>query len=603
MENSESSSKRSGLQKRLIISTLAVSFLAGLMVLGLIYYTGKSALKETIGATFRELAETVSNNIDLSVGHHIEESRLLTSAQSILSSVEDANLLYEGQTEDEIKKRILEIETRWTGAVGVNAYLFEVLNNRATDYLKEFMRSGEQGMHNIIMVTNERGAVVAATTKPGHYYYGDQKWWRSAYNNSIGAIYVGDVHISDEFGTKTFDIATPVIKGGKAVGVLLMSHNVDIFFKAITTAKVGNTDHVMLANSDGELLFSPVPTSKEQKIDKGLLEDIAKEQSGWITTTADVHYPGKQSIVGYSPVRITYTLGKDNIDGKRWYVLTSQDPKETFMPVFSLLLRIGIAGLFGAGFIIVLGYLNTGKIIRPVKELQKGADIIGSGDLDYRITINTGDEIEDLATKFNDMSAKLKLFYIKLEEMVKERTRELEQRSEEISILYSIVTTLNQSLDIERTFSEALKTLIDVMKADAGAIWMLDNRRRAFAIVASAGIDLNQAREQRLSELFEYIGDKIINTGKPWTSENLTVDERIEGFTVSEEDYIAIVGIPLKSKDKVLAIMYLLNKNIRALTSREEDMLLSIGSHIGIAVENSLLFAKLLRHDEPEITG
>lgn len=599
MENTGQVQRRSGLQKRLILSTLAVSFFAGLMVLGLIYFTGRSALKETIGGTFRELAETVSSNIDLSIEHHIEESKLLASAQSILSSIEDSNLLYEGETNEEIEKRILEIEDRWTRAVGVNAYLFEVLNNRATEYLRDFVAGTEQGIHNIIMVTNERGAVVAATSKPKHYYYGNQRWWRSAYNNGIGSVYVSDIYESDEFGNKTFDIATPVMKGGRAIGAILMSHNVDILFKAITAAKVGKTDHVMLANSEGQLLFSPGEiAAKKQRIEKGLLEAISREQSGWVSTRADIQYPGRESIVGFAPVRITYTLGKDNLDGKRWHVFTSQDPRETFSPVFSLLVKIGIAGLIGAGLIIVLGYLNTAKIVRPVKELQKGADLIGSGDLDYRISIRTGDEIEDLAARFNDMAAKLKLFYIKLEEMVKERTKELEQRNEEISILYSIVSTLNQSLDLERTFSSALKTLSEVMKADAGAIWMLDNRRRSFAIVASMGVEMNPERERRLSELFEYTGDKIITSGKPWTSENLSVDERIEGITVSEDDYLAVVGIPLKSKDKVLAIMYLLYKNIRALTSREEEMLQSIGSHIGIAVENSLLFAKLLKHDE-----
>ena len=593
--------KKSGLQKRLISTILAVSFAAGILVLLMAYFTSRSALKDSIGGTFRELAETVSSIIDLSIEHHIEESRLLASAQSILSAIEDSNLVYEGETNLEIEKRILEIEKRWTSAVGVNAYLFEVLNNRATAYLKDFIASGEHGIHNIILVTNEKGAVVGATDKPKHYYYGDQKWWRSAYNNGIGSVYVSDIYFNDEFGVKTFDTATPVMKGGRAIGVILMSHNVDIFFKSITATKVGNTDHVMLTNSDGNLLFCPVFGIKEHQIDKGLLGEITKDQPGWIVTKSDVHYPGKQSIVGFAPVKITYTLGKENINGRRWYVFTSQDPSETFMPVYALLLRIGIAGLIGAGIIAVLAYLTAGRIVRPVRELQKGADLIGAGDLDYRITVNTGDEIEDLASKFNDMAAKLKLFYIKLEEMVKERTRELEQRNEEISILYSTVTTLNQSLDLERTFTESLKTLIEVMKADTGVIWMLDNRRRSFAIVASQGIELNPAREQKLSEIFEYIGDKIINSGKLWTSENLSVDERVEGISIPEEDFISIVGIPMKSKDKVLAIMYLLYKNIRALTSREEDMLLSIGSHIGIAVENSLLFAKLLKHDEPEM--
>ncbi|MCC6544242.1 MAG: HAMP domain-containing protein [Nitrospirae bacterium] len=592
--------KKTGLQKRLITSILAVSFAAGLIVLILVYYTGRSTLKESIGATFRELAETVSSTIDLSIAYHIEEAKLLASAQSILSAIEDSNLLYEGETNQEIEKRIKEIDARWTGGVGVNAYLFEVLNNRATNYLKEFSASGERGVYNIILVTNEKGAVVGATEKPSHYSHINEKWWRSAYNNGVGGIYVSDIYFNEEFGVKTLDIATPVMKGGKAMGVILMSHNVDVFLKFISATKVGSTDNVMLANSDGTILFSPPSGTKEPQMDKGLLQDISKETSGWLTTRADVTYRGRQSIVGYSPVKITAELGKDNINGKRWYVFTSQDPSETFMPVYSLLLRIGIAGLAGAGLIAILAYITAGKIVRPVKELQKGAEQMGGGDLDYRITVNTGDEIEDLATNFNDMASKLKLFYIKLEEMVKERTRELEQRNEEISILYSTATTLNQSLDADKTFSESLKTLIEVMKADAGVIWMLDNKLRRFTIAASQNIDLKPEREKRMSEIFEFIGDKIIHDGKLWASENITVDDRLENVQVPEEEFISIAGIPLKSKDKVVAIMFLLNKNIKALTSREEDMLLSIGSHIGIAVENSLLFAKLLRHDEPE---
>lgn len=590
----------SGLQKRLVLSTLAVSFIALLMVIGLVYFSGKSALKETIGSTFRELAETVSSNIDLSIEHHIEESKLLASAQSILSSVEDSNAVYEGQSTEEIQKRVREIEDRWTGAVGVNAYLFEVLNNRATDYLKDFVRSGEQGIHNLILVTNERGAVVASTSKTKHYYYGDQKWWKDAFNNGVGAIYASDIYDSEELGTRAFDIAVPVMKGGKAIGIIMMSHNVDMFFKAITAAKVGKTDHVMIANSEGEVLFCPLSPAKDHKLEKSLLKDISKEQSGWVVTRSDVHFPGKQSIVGFAPVKITYTLGKENLNGKRWFVFTSQNPRETFMPVLSLLVKIAIAGLIGAGLIVIFGYINAGKIVGPVKELQKGADLIGAGDLDYRIKVNTGDEIEDLANKFNDMASKMKLFYIKLEEMVKDRTRELEQRNEEISILYSMVTALNQSLDLDKTFSASLTTMIEVMKGDSGLIWMLDNKKRSFAIVATQGITLNKDKEQKISELFEFIGDRVIGNGKLWASENLTVDERTEGMAIPEDDCLAIVGIPLKSKDKVLAIMFLLYKNIRALTSREEEMLQSIGSHIGIALENSLLFAKLLKHDGTE---
>jgi serine phosphatase RsbU (regulator of sigma subunit) len=46
--------------------------------------------------------------------------------------------------------------------------------------------------------------------------------------------------------------------------------------------------------------------------------------------------------------------------------------------------------------------------IRPVKALSKGAEIIGKGNLDYRIEIKSRDELGKLADEFNLMTAKIK---------------------------------------------------------------------------------------------------------------------------------------------------------------------------------------------------
>ncbi len=65
------------------------------------------------------------------------------------------------------------------------------------------------------------------------------------------------------------------------------------------------------------------------------------------------------------------------------------------------------------GFVIslALGFVGAvvlaGFLTRPIKILQDGAQKIGEGKLDYRITINTRDEIQDLADEFNLMGQKL----------------------------------------------------------------------------------------------------------------------------------------------------------------------------------------------------
>ncbi len=79
--------------------------------------------------------------------------------------------------------------------------------------------------------------------------------------------------------------------------------------------------------------------------------------------------------------------------------------------------------ILAAGLTIAL---YTAKfILGPIHELGTGAEVIGSGDLDYRLDIKTGDEIEQLAAAFNGMADRLANMVNTLEQRVAERTREL----------------------------------------------------------------------------------------------------------------------------------------------------------------------------------
>ncbi|MDX9972083.1 MAG: response regulator, partial [FCB group bacterium] len=87
--------------------------------------------------------------------------------------------------------------------------------------------------------------------------------------------------------------------------------------------------------------------------------------------------------------------------------------------------------LWGLVFLAVLAvlcfqaYRNVhNNIVRPVMLLNEGAQIIGQGDLELKLKIGTGDEIEELATSFNKMALALKRNIRRLEES-EERYRSL----------------------------------------------------------------------------------------------------------------------------------------------------------------------------------
>jgi len=96
--------------------------------------------------------------------------------------------------------------------------------------------------------------------------------------------------------------------------------------------------------------------------------------------------------------------------------------------------------------IYTLSLLIKKTVIVPIKELEKGIRRIGAGDLDYRIDIGGGDEMENLASGLNVMASKLKnrtedLAREKthLEEKVQQRTEELQERVNELESFHKLI--------------------------------------------------------------------------------------------------------------------------------------------------------------------
>ncbi|MHB8881636.1 MAG: sensor histidine kinase [Thermodesulfovibrionales bacterium] len=85
---------------------------------------------------------------------------------------------------------------------------------------------------------------------------------------------------------------------------------------------------------------------------------------------------------------------------------------------------------------IIINSAFIGRILeRRIETLGKGVEIIGTGDLDYRITAEGNDELSSLALAANEMAAKLKQSYASLEKL----NEEIERRrlAEEVLKRYS----------------------------------------------------------------------------------------------------------------------------------------------------------------------
>jgi len=91
------------------------------------------------------------------------------------------------------------------------------------------------------------------------------------------------------------------------------------------------------------------------------------------------------------------------------YLLAYRSTNDIFTNInLAALLTLLVSSLVIGFFCIVAYRIVNNNIIRPVSLLNEGAQIIRQGDLELKLKIGTGDEIEELAMSFNKMATALR---------------------------------------------------------------------------------------------------------------------------------------------------------------------------------------------------
>jgi len=142
-------------------------------------------------------------------------------------------------------------------------------------------------------------------------------------------------------------------------------------------------------------------------------------------------------------------------------------------------------------FALFISFYLAKGITNPLERLRKGVEIVGRGNLEHRIKIKTGDEIEELANSFNQMAEDLKKSYAaleesktvleikvaartkelkelaeSLEEKVKERTKELQERLDELEKFHRL--TVGRELKMVELKEEIKKLREELEKGEEG---------------------------------------------------------------------------------------------------------------------------------------
>src|SRR2546427_8705661 len=419
-------SRPHSLQRKIITAIVMVGLLPLTLSLVLTYLEERRALRETVGANFKEIAVEAARRIEIQVTRGINEAQYLATTPFVLTAVTEANRSYAGKEEKKIESMIGDWQRRWREREHRNEFpLF--INRIVTNYLIRW-HDIRKSDYVAILVTDNRGALVVSSIPQVEYYYGKSAWWQAVFDRGAGRVYVSDVYFDPSFGTHVLNVSVPILNDEQraAVGAVSVLLRRDSLFQSISDVTIGATGHAMLMSSDGTPLICPVLAPEEHSVGPDLLSVVTRPHAGWDVASDDSH-GGRNSIVGFAPVRVGDHLSPESLGGKRWLTFVRQNPDETYAPLNQLLFEVAAYGALVLAALWGTGVVVARRIARPIRILHEGAQHIGTGNLAHQLVVKTGDEIEHLADAFNSMAANLRQSFGQLEQRMRD-IRRLEEK-------------------------------------------------------------------------------------------------------------------------------------------------------------------------------
>lgn len=419
-------SRSHSLQRKIITAIVMVGLLPLGLSLVLTYIEERRALRETIGANFKEVAVEAARRIEMQVTRGINEAQQLAATPFLRTSVSESNRTYVDKDEKTVQSMIKAWQQRWRQRDKQSEFpLF--INRIVTNYLirwHDIRKSDYVG----IFVTDNRGALVVSSIPQVEYYYGKTAWWEAMMKRGTGKVFVSDIFFDPAFGTHVVNVSAPIIDDEQhaTIGAVTILLRRETLFHSVSEATVGKTGHAMLLSSDGVPLVCPILSPEEHVVKPELVSAINGNTAGWTTVANDSH-GGENSIVGFAPVRLGGDLTPESLGGKGWVTFVRQDPAESYAPLERLVLQVTVYGLGVFAVLVLTGLTVARRIARPIGLLHEGVQRIGSGRLDQQLDLKTGDEIEQLAEAFNKMAVNLRVSFEQIEQRM-EDVRRLEAR-------------------------------------------------------------------------------------------------------------------------------------------------------------------------------
>ena len=293
-----------------------------------------------------------------------------------------------------------------------------------------------------ISILDTNGIVVASTNKEIGSNQSKEQYFLNGINHNDVTIIFKD---KENPNTIREYLTGPLVLNGKTIGVAAIeSDSASNFFTSFQNNEgLGQTGEFYVAEKDKNgdaLLISPLRNISntslnfkvsKNEIDSPIIQATVLKKEKIITDAQDYRGEPVLSATRY-------------IKSADWGLVVKIDKKEAFASLDNLKYLIIVTGTI-IGFLIIIASLVLGKsITKPIIKLRNAAKEIANGNLDVKLkeidnfTLSKNkdreskDEIKDLAFQFDKMRQNIQSTNTNLQELVHQKTKDLEKVVEEL---------------------------------------------------------------------------------------------------------------------------------------------------------------------------
>ena len=179
----------------------------------------------------------------------------------------------------------------------------------------------------------------------------------------------------------------------------------------------------------------------------------------------------------------------------------------------------------------------------------------------------------------------------------KSESKELEDERRTFKTLYELSNIIYSERDVNVLLEEVVDSIVEITSCERCFLKVLDESKNVKLAIAK------DSEKKEIDEESENINGKIIEvvteTGNSICITQLLAQDLDEEKEDKPSQVNSILCVPLKSKERVLGIIYLDDTKTDSFFVPEDAQLLtSLGERVAVALENNLLFTELKESQE-----